>query len=176
MYIKYFSNSLKNEVFFSKQMLSKFQVIPRKVILNIGIWRREVEVKFKDDLEFNTIGISKYMIKDFTLLDSVEYEIRMEGRNLHIGPVIAYLVETKKENISSKDFQRMQNYYINYKDIKGILYFCAADQINIENRTIGGYYYDNSGENDQGQWKEAIFPYPGVMIKKDICLQKLMKI
>lgn len=165
VYIKYFSNSLKNEVFFSNEMLSKFQIIPRRLILNIGVWKREVEVKFRDDINVDTIGLSKYIINDFIIPDSIPYEVCIEGRNLHIGPIIAFLVETKKKNISEKEFGRLKNYYVNYGDIKGILYFCAADQINIENKTIAGYYY-SINENKEGEWKEAIFPYPGVMIKK----------
>jgi hypothetical protein len=166
VYIEYIANSLKNQIFLPNFLSNSFTVIPKKMILIIGAWKREVEVIFKEDIRENTIGISKYVMKDFTLPESFDYEVKLEDRSIHIGPVIAFLVESKKHHITPKDFERLKDYYKFNKDNKGVIYVCTAEHINTSNATIEGFYYTAENESVEEKWNFCVFPYPDSMFKR----------
>lgn len=142
------------------QFTRKFEFLPKRAILNIGIWKKEVEVRLSNDLDEQTIGLSKYISKDFWIPDTLSYEVKMKNRNIYIGPLIAFLLESKKKYISEKRLEKLKDYYINYHNIKGIIFICAVDQIDNFHKIINGYYYNGL------KWMEGTFPYPGCIYRK----------
>jgi len=158
--IKYIDAVADNLVLFPKEMRQSFDFIPRKLILNIGNWKREVNIDFSGKLDRETIGISKTILEEFSVPETLDYELKIDGRNLCLGPVICYLLETKRKYITDERLEKLKVYYNNYDSIKGIVFISAVDQINVVDKTIGGFFLSG------GAWKEASFPYPGAVYRK----------
>ena len=137
-----------------------FEYIPAKLIVHIGSWKKEMDAYYSEDLPADTVGLSKYASSTFMLPDSLPYEVMWKGRNIYIGPVIAYLIEAQEKYITPERLEKLKVYYINYSEIKGAVFICAVDQINLTDKTIGGYYYDGRS------WTAGTFPYPGSIYRK----------
>lgn len=160
MRIKYIDQSDNKNVILPEAMKDSFVFVPKKMILNVGNWRREVDVGFCSELDKDMIGISKTIFKEFTVPDKLDYEVRIEGRNLCLGPVICYLLETQRKHITTDRLENLKVYYNSYDSIKGLVFISAVDQINLSDKTIGGFYYN------EGTWEEGTFPYPGALYRK----------
>jgi hypothetical protein len=160
LFIKYITQGLSNHIFLSNKMQGNFEIVPKKLILNIGEWKKEVEVEFCDEIEEDTIGISEYVTRDFLIPDELSYEVKVDGRNIYVGPLIGFLIETKKKYLSPERLEKLREYYKSYDEIKGCLFLCAVDQINTSNKTIEGYYHDGR------DWKVVVCPYPGCIYRK----------
>lgn len=160
MKIKYNDKDSYKQLLLPENMKEKFDFNPRKMILNIGSWSREVDIDFSSELDKNTINIPKTISEKYSIPDILDYEVKVDGRNLYLGPVICYLLETQKKYITPERLEKLTVYYNNYDIIKGIMFISAADQINISDKTIGGFYFS------EGVWKEDVFPYPGAIYRK----------
>jgi hypothetical protein len=147
-------------------MRESFKFTPKRLILNIGSWSTEVDIGFSSDMDKDIIGIPISIFKKFSIPDTLDYEIRIEGRRLCLGPVICYLLETQRKFITPERLEKLKVYYNSYDSIKGIIFISTVDQINLTDKTISGYYYHEE------TWKEGIFPYPGAIYRKaDIPLE-----
>jgi hypothetical protein len=158
--IKYIATVTDNLVLLPEEMRESFDYIPKKLILNVGSWKREVNMGFSSELDRDTIGIQKNIFQKFSVPENLDYEIKIDGRNLCLGPVICYLVETQRKYITYERLEKLKVYYKNYDVIKGIIFISAVDQINMVDKTIGGFFFGEGG------WKEDIFTYPGVVYRK----------
>lgn len=158
--IKYIDKCSDRQLLLPEEMIEKFEFLPKKLILNIGSFKRELNIIFTSSLDENCIGLSKTIFKTFSVPDTLEYEVKLEGRNLCLGPVICFLVSIHKKYITASRLENLKVYYNNYNNIKGLIFISASDQINIQNKTIEGFYYN--GES----FEEGIFPYPGAVYRK----------
>ncbi len=160
MKIKYMDLSNDKLVLLPEEMKERFELIPKKLILNVGNRKNEVDIDFSIEVDSDTIGIEKTMFQKFSVPEALHYEVRIDGRNLCLGPIICYLLETKKKYITSEYMEKLKVYYSSYDSIKGIIFISAVDQINLTDKTIGGIYYCG------GEWNEATFPYPDAIYRK----------
>lgn len=113
-----------------------------------------------DGLPQNSIGLPVQMNNDFTIPDTVPYEMVIDGTNLHLGPVIALLIA--KRGLTPRLMERYRGYLANYQEIKGLIYLCSLDGINPRNKTISGVYFNPNADWDASPWVQGIFPYPHV--------------
>lgn len=162
--IKYIDAGSDKLLFLPDEMRESFDFIPKKLILNVGSWKREVNIDFTNELESETIGIPKNIFQKLSVPEYLDYETRIAGRNLCLGPVICYLLETQRKYITPERLEKLEVYYCDYDNIKGIMFISGVDQINMVDKTIGGFHFNGVA------WKEDIFPYPGAVYRKaDIC-------
>jgi hypothetical protein len=141
-------------------MRKNFDCIPHKMILHIGSWKREVDIAFSHKLDADTISISKNMFQKFNLPETIDYDCKINARNLMIGPVIGYLLKSCKKSFTPSYLDTQKIHYNTPYPVKGILFISALDQINIIEKTIEGFYLEN------GEWRITKFPYPGAIYRR----------
>jgi hypothetical protein len=165
-YIKWVPEKKANMIFLPESIIEEREVIPRRMILQIGIWRWEVEVEISNGIPENTIGLSSAIKMPFELPEHLPYEIEIKGRKLRLGPVIAFMTFREVEDITPESLNAYNDYLSSYSDIGGLIYICAANRIHSSAQTIEGYYYDPASKEDEPPWKYGFFPYPDVIYRK----------
>lgn len=159
MYINWIPELKPNRI-----RLPKPTAIPPTAVLHFGAWKKRVHVEISDQLPQNSIGLSAHLKSEVTMPDTLPYEIYATGRNLHIGPVIAFLISTKK--LSPKLLENYRGYFARYEVVKGLIYLCSLDGINPRKKTIEGYYYNPQADGNKTPWIKGILPYPSVVYKR----------
>lgn len=165
MRIKFYNDDKNNYLYFPKALIEKNDIIPHRLILNIGNWQQEVEVKIDQELDKDSIGFSNDLFKEFTLPKDISYDVILDKRNIKIGPVIAFLAVSNKNSLTPETLEKLQEFFI-YKKIKGLVYICSADSINISSKSISGYYFNPNAQEHENPWKFGKFPYPGAMYRR----------
>ncbi len=134
----------------------------KRVILHFGIWKMELEVQVDQELVKDTLVLPKKIFGELTIPDELTYEIKLDGRNIFLGPVIAFVPVLGVERLNEETLVRYKDYMQGYSQINGLVYICAAKKIDFDRKSIEGYYY--SPEN--GEWKKGIFPFPHSLYRK----------
>ncbi|RKD24592.1 hypothetical protein BEP19_09450 [Ammoniphilus oxalaticus] len=137
---------------------------PRELTLNLGAWRKRMQVVFSDRLASDTIGISTALFPSLTIPANLYYESRWMGTQLIVGPVIALIVG--KQELNQDAFDEFETYLQDYASINGLVYICAESGINTQAKTIEGYYYDPQASEEEECWKQGVFPYPGSVFRR----------
>ncbi|MEH7331966.1 YheC/YheD family protein [Neobacillus drentensis] len=159
-YIKRMSTINEKLMLLPEALLKIGEARHRRMIVNIGKWRQEVNVEFQKDLPDYVIGMASALILPFELPDQLQYEMKIQGRNIHLGPVIGFLAFREKQDMNIEALNQYLNYFTSYDHIKGLLFICAADSINYSNQTIEGFYYQGEGNGEEVVWKFGTFPFP----------------
>ena len=162
VYIRWIS-SQENVIFLSQKTLEIFKIDFQKVILHLGAWKGVLSVKLNEELDENTIGLPKNLVEPYTIPDTLPYNMYLAGEDLHLGPVIAFFVG--EGFLSQKRLGKWETYCRNYSQIKGLIYFCTVQGIDMSTKTISGYYYDPNTEETE-KLKPGIFPFPGVVYRR----------
>jgi YheC/D like ATP-grasp len=165
-YMKWMPEKKDNMIFLPESIIEEREVIPRRMILQVGIWKQEVEVEIHSGIPENTIGLSSTIKLPFQLPEHLPYEIEMKGRKLHLGPVIAFMAFKEERDITPESLNEYKDYLSSYSDIRGLIYICAANRIHSSTQTVEGYYYDPAAKEDETPWKYGFFPYPDVIYRK----------
>jgi hypothetical protein len=137
---------------------------PAILQLHFGVWQHEVKAQFNDHLRQDTIGLPAYYKTLVTIPDGLPYEMYVDGTNLHLGPVIAFLVDNKE--LTPKLLDKYRGYFLNYNSIKGLIYMCSVNGINPKKKTVQGYYYNPQSEGGGDPWIKGNFPYPGAIYRR----------
>ncbi|MCZ8516406.1 YheC/YheD family protein [Paenibacillus filicis] len=162
MFIQWISELKPDQIRLSKGFVDDLRTMPSSLRLHFGAWKKEVKVQISDLLPHSIIGLPKAFKHHFTM-PALPYEIYLDGRNLHIGPVIALLVSNGK--LTSGILKEYRRYLMNYEKIKGLIYVCSLHGINPGNQTVNGYFF-NPGSEGEKQWEKGIFPYPGTVYRR----------
>lgn len=165
MRIKYLQDSAQNDIYLSEKMLSHYDTIPEKLVLHIGLWKKEITVHLIKEFPEDTIGFSKNLTDKFVLPETFDYEIRLSAKDLFIGPVVAYLSLYQTDKLLNSPMEALQIYYSENQNTNGLIYLCSPDGINNNNKTIEGYYYNINANGQEDKFVKGVFPYPGVMYK-----------
>ena len=131
-----------------------------RIILNIGPFKKEVNIKIDNDLKDDVIGLSKDLKDWYYLPEDLIYEVIIKNRNIYIGPIIGILASTSKRNLNDDMLNKLEKYYLDYDNILGLIYVCSSGCINKTNKTIEGYYFNKN------KWIKGIFPYPGALFRR----------
>ncbi len=165
MKIKWLNQLRRTEVALSPLFFQGTDIFPQRVVFHYGYWKKEVTVSLKDELAENEIGFSNKMFGELTVPDICSYELKWDGRNLTLGPVIAFMTVAKTERLI-ENLDRFESYFVNYDQFQGLIYICAIDGVDKKEKTIDGLFYDYTEEKREDRWKEGTFPYPGAMYRK----------
>jgi hypothetical protein len=171
LFVKYLTNTNTKDtrIVLSSELINRNDIVYTKILLHVGYWKRELSVKYIDNWPVDTIGLSKNLSNNFILPDSIPYKIRFEGRNIYIGPVIGLLFATKHKTLTPEFLSTHKCYLLKYNDVKGLVFICSIEGINIENQTIKGYFYEPDSD---GSWVEGEFPYPDALYRRVVIPNK----
>lgn len=161
--LKYTANQ-KDAIFLSSPTIQKNRILFRKGIIEFGAWRKEMDIVCDDQLPPDTIGISDREDIPFQIPDHLSYDIIIEKRVIKIGPVIGFLIS--KKNLTPKRLNKYLSRFRDYHKINGLLFLCDQDSINVQERTIEGFYFNPDMNRKENRWVYGKFPYPGAFYKR----------
>lgn len=165
MRIQWIADESLDQIVFSKETFKECEILPQRFIFHFGAWKKEVAVKYEDHFPVNAIGLSNSLSNFFDIPQHLPYEISLKGRNLYLGPVIAFITVTNKKNLTIEKLNKSKPYFADYHNIKGLIYICAVNGIDVTSKTIEGFYYDPNSPDDC-PWKPGRFPYPSALYRK----------
>lgn len=163
MYIQWLTN--EKQIVLSSQALHGYDVLPKRVILNLGSWKNEMVIDYRSDFPADVIGLPAGLSPYFQIPNTLPYEMYLEERNLYLGPIIAFIPVGDRKRLTEERLNKLECYFTDYKSLKGLLYVGATNAIDPINGTIEGFYYDPEDEG-KAPWKPGIFPYPNVLYRK----------
>jgi hypothetical protein len=155
-------DNMDKSIYFSKDFLTKNNLYFSKVILHFGYLRLELPVVNDPILPEDTIGLPLELFNRFTIPDSLTYELRIDGRNIYLGPVICFVPVARKDRLTSESIDIYKKYMINHSQINGLVYICAAESIDIENEVVEGFFYNPKNS----QFIKGTFPLPSAIYRK----------
>ncbi len=155
--------NIEGELRVHDSLIDKF---PDKIYVQYGNLKEEMAVKCDNSIGENYIGLPKSFGQYYTLPQNIPYETKIDSDTLKIGPIIVYVAATRTNHLTKKLFKFHEKRMRNYQEIKGLFVITAANGINIQNKSIQGYYYNPGGKYLQSRWVKGIFPYPDVLYKR----------
>ncbi|QOR67629.1 YheC/YheD family protein [Cytobacillus suaedae] len=165
MFIKWIKDSLGDTLQLSQKMMDHYGITAKRVIVRFGLWSKEIQVKQNEALREDEIGLSQSLKTHVTIPEELSYELSISGRNIYIGPVIAFLISNKKR-LLPKQLKKYIRRFANYNKINGLIYICSSSGINKATKTIDGYYYNPNPEKSGDHFTFGTFPYPGAMFNR----------
>lgn len=154
-----------NQILLSNQFPSNRRPENNRVHFHFGSWIKKVDIQYDKHISENTIGLPANFSRHITIPSTIPYELFVDGPHIHVGPVIAFMVSRKKLTTKLLDYYRV--YVSNCHNMKGLIYICSLNEINIANKTVQGYYYNPVRANrGKDPWEKGNFPYPGALYRK----------
>ena len=163
MYIQWIPYKEKDVLFISQKTLENFKIEHNKITLHLGAWKEILNVRINEELDENTIGLSSHLTGTYTIPDTLPYDMYLTGEDLHLGPVIAFFVG--EGFLSQEIIGKWKIYCRNYSQIKGLIYFCTVQGIDMSTKTVRGYYYDPNA-TEREKFMPGTFPFPGVVYRR----------
>ncbi len=157
--------------------LSLYKELQRPNIINIhfGALKKNFNVIIKNDLLIKTIGLPINFIDKYTIPTNIPYEIYHKDGKIYLGPVIAHVVMGRFDNLNKKELAEHLPRFSEYESIKGLIYICTKDSINVMQDLIKGYYYDPKGLVSGSVWRYGEFPLPNAIFNRSLLSQKTIK-
>lgn len=153
----------EDKIIFSPKTLKELLLSTKKLILKIGQWEKELDVGEEEAYSDEIIGLPLSISKMFTVPTNLNFEIKVTGGTLILGPVIGMIASQKHMN--PQRLNKFLSRFNDYKKINGLIFIFSSSGVNQEKGTIGGYYYNPEG-NGGYYWEEGIFPYPAALYKR----------
>lgn len=159
MYIKWIEEN--NEIQLPPQIADLHGISAGSMTFQFGSWEQMVQVSVNPDFPSDIIGLPEHWQDLFTIPDTLSYNLKVKGRTLSLGPVIAFIVFSHEKKMNRSSLNKHRSYFSDYLNVGGLIFICAWNSIDIKNKLIQGYYFDPSGSSPSSQWKKGTFPYPG---------------
>lgn len=153
-----------DKIFLNKEIFTKNT--PKSFFLHFGAWEKTMNVEIDNDLPKDVIGLPGNLANNFEVPPHLPYEIYIQENNIYMGPVIAFFSNSKKSLLTPARLRQLKTRFLKYPNIKGLIYICAKDMINITDKTIEGYYYNPNATDEKDQWIYGIFPYPAAVFRR----------
>jgi hypothetical protein len=156
----------ENVCYISKNDEKLFNKTNEEVTIRFGGWEHKAIIKTNVMLPNNTIAMPKHWFQDYDMPTELPYEIVVKEQTILIGPVIAFVLRSKLSNISLKTLEFSKKRLEGYANINGLIYICAGDSINVDTRSVEGYYFNPHAKDKNERWKHGVFPLPGAVFKR----------
>lgn len=144
----------------SKTLEQFFDNNIKQVRLSFGDWSVQVPIVFKGELREDTIELPQVWNEKCTI-PKLKYELKIKANNIKLGPIIGFIPARIRSELL-KNLQSYMPYYENCKHLNGLIFLCAASDIDIKNKQIHGFYFDSIKKT----WEKGIFPIPDVLFRR----------
>ncbi|NMH68127.1 hypothetical protein HF072_04980 [Bacillus sp. RO3] len=135
----------------SADTLESLDLLKEQAILQFGQLKKILKVVLNEGLKRGEVRIPKRLSKDVSI-PSLPYDYYWEGDRLHLGPVIGMIVYNRYMEDPKQQLLR----FVDYHKINGLLYFFFPDTLDVQRKTISGYYYHPTSQS----FKWGTFPFP----------------
>ncbi len=115
--------------------------------INYGIHVVNVKNAYVDNPLDNVIYISKNIADKLSIIDGVKYQMFIDGNDIIIGPVIGFIVTSQTLKHSKKYFRKYLDRLSKYDNFKGLFIFYSLCNVNLNNNTVYGVYYDRKTDD-----------------------------
>lgn len=159
-------NSINSREIVIGNELFKRLLEPSSIILNYGMLAFKLKTIVCPDLSEKTIALPINLSPIYTIPTDIPYHCYLENGQLHLGPVIGYVERGKFRDIKQQIFFSILPKFLEYQVIKGLVFICTADSINITDNIIEGYYFCPQGNSPEEVWKYGKFPLPKAMFNR----------
>lgn len=132
------------------------------IMLHFGQMVKELIIQIDNKIPEIDIVIPKILTQQITIPD-VPYECYFNENHLIIGPVIGFI----PLKVFYSNPKKMLLRFSNYNKIKGLIFIFRPKNIDHQNKTITGYYFEPKSR----EFIKATFPYP----KAVYCRSKVSK-
>lgn len=130
---------------------------PEKVQLHYGQFSKGMLISVDSAVEPEKILVPANLSPDFVIPD-LPFEVRLEGQDLHLGPVIGFM-----NNILFYDNPDwIKTRFAKYNEIKGLIIIFSPCHVDTKHKLIRGIYYDPGSD----AFKEVTAPYPAVIYSR----------
>lgn len=163
----------KDYLLFSDGDKGLFENPPIRAILQVGVFKKEVEVKFTSEMKRGEIGIPRTLYTEFTLPEELDYHIKINGREIKLGPIIAFIPFNRSKILDKEQLDKALEYFYRYNEIGGLIYICNSRSFHFDTLTIEGYAYIPNSDGREGGWKKGIYPIGNAMYKRVDLVKKV---
>lgn len=151
--------SKKNTLSINKNSAKKLGIENQKEsIIRFGYKISNLEIRVDKSLKDNLIVLCKRTVKRLKVPVNNIHEIKIEHKEIIIGPYIGIYLGTGAR-VNGWKFERLTSFVLNYEEIKGTVCAFTAREMDFEKLEVDAYYYD-FGHNI---WKKKRMPFPTVI-------------
>lgn len=153
------TSTTENTIILHSNQLQKWKLTEtQSVKVCIGCLEQQVVVR-RHERQESVVQLSRDSFEAVNVPDNIEYEIRRINDALAIGPVVGLLIRGTTEELTKQRIKIYKNYLINYERIKGLVLLFAWDGIDVDKKTVQGFFY----VPDQQEWVKGTFPFPSAV-------------
>ncbi len=152
-----FSENYKHCIAMNPQTYNQTGVQSSQITLNFGKLSKNFMIKIDENLEYGEIIIPKQITNNITI-PTLPYDYYFIGDQLFIGPVIGMMVYPRYMREPGLQLHR----FMNYQQIKGLIFLFRPETVDKRKKTINGYYYDPKTHS----FLEGTFPYPSSIFNR----------
>jgi hypothetical protein len=152
-------------VHLSTLFIKEHHIKSNEVFIKMGKWQKAFQVQENNNLNVQEMMLPK---EDFSynIPEDLPFEVRVEGKSIHLGPVIAFIAKKKNRSLTLKTLNDFQLRLDKYEEIGGLIYICSAEGVDVNNQTINGYAYNPNARSGKDRWIGGHFPFPDSIFKK----------
>ncbi|MEH7223810.1 YheC/YheD family protein [Bacillus sp. JJ1566] len=152
-------------LYLSNKFLQTNNIHSNTILLKLGNWSKQFTITKQYALPEHIISLPEHSIP-FTFPMTLNFEIKLKGDTLHLGPIIGFIAKKNKNGLTTRVLETYKSRLERYDEIGGLLFICTSDSIDTSNETIQGYYYNPEGKTVETCWVKGTFPYPDSIFKK----------
>lgn len=124
--------------------------------VGFGTQKCYVNIRMSDDIQENDIYLSQKLVDYLYLPDYPDFEIRINGNEVMIGPYVGILYHNYHEKITKENLRSALKFIYQYSSLHGAVAIFALDKADRSKRLIEGYCYNPKLKD----WASGTFPYP----------------
>ncbi len=108
------------------------------------------------------IQIATCLWKKLLLVESIHLQMKIENREIKLGPVMGLLLGNKNYRYSIAHMEKYSDRFGIYPEIGGLIYAFSTETIDWQKKSVYGLYHNYF----KGEWEYGVFPLPSVVYRR----------
>lgn len=134
----------------------------KKIIaLRFGCIRRFADVVRSGDAARTEIRLSAKLAADLHLPEYPEYEFRVSGNEMNIGPFIGMLMTREDSKLTPAALEKIKIYLSDYGKLHGAIVVFALDKADSAGQLVEGYCFNPESQS----FEKGVFPFPAAIYR-----------
>lgn len=129
--------------------------------IRFGLKVSDISIEIRPNLK-NKVILSNSVLRKLNIPLDCSYNLIVKENEISLGPFIGIYMG-RKESTVIKKLRLIDSYIKNYQELNGVIFAFSLDNVNKEDLTIGGYYYNPNKE----RWEKSVLPFPASIFRKN---------